>query len=142
MLLFQFAVYGWAALLFTTTRLLPVNYFVSGYQVPSTTVIQNRALTSPNGSNSRTPTVSFANVIAKNEVVDVSFTDGSTYRFHSLWLRDACRDAHHVAARAGEVISLIFAVALPRSPTRWSADNCATVFICLSFPIPPPSKLF
>ena len=104
MLLFQFAVYGWAALLFTTTRLLPVNYFVSGYQVPSTTVIQNRALTSPNGSNSRTPAVSFANVIAKDEVVDVSFTDGSTFRFHSLWLRDACRDAHHVAAQAGEKI--------------------------------------
>jgi len=104
MLLFQFAVYGWAALLFTTTRLLPVNYFVSGYQVPSTTVIQNRALTNPNNSNSQTPAVSFANVIAKNEVVDVSFTDGSTFRFHSLWLRDACRDAHHVAAQAGEKI--------------------------------------
>jgi len=34
----------------------------------------------------------------------VRFEDGSTFRFHALWLRDACRDAHHVSTKAGERI--------------------------------------
>ena len=46
--------------------------------------------------------------------MDISFTDGSTFRFHSLWLRDACRDASHVAAQAGEKIL----TATPVGPSR------------------------
>jgi trimethyllysine dioxygenase len=105
---FQFAVCGWAVLMSLFTTFPIIINVVSGYQVvPSTTVIQNRggALTNNLNSN-QTPyqQVSFANVMAKNNVVDISFTDGSTYRFHSLWLRDACRDAAHVATHAGEKI--------------------------------------
>jgi hypothetical protein len=105
---FQFAVCGWAAWMLLLTT-LPIITNVSGYQVvPSTTVIQNRGgaplFTNSLNSQRPIPTISFANVAAKNNVVDISFTDGSTYRFHSLWLRDACRDAAHVATHAGEKI--------------------------------------
>ena len=31
--------------------------------------------------------------------VEVSFTDGSKFQFHALWLRDACRDAGSVQVR-------------------------------------------
>jgi len=34
--------------------------------------------------------------------VDLYFEDGSAYRFHAMWLRDACRDPAHVSAAAGE----------------------------------------
>ena len=36
--------------------------------------------------------------------VDVAFSDGASFRFHALWLRDACADANHVVADAGERI--------------------------------------
>jgi len=36
--------------------------------------------------------------LADPRSVEVSFTDGSSYRFHSLWLRDGCRDHSHVEA--------------------------------------------
>lgn len=36
--------------------------------------------------------------------VDLSFGDGSAFRFHSLWLRDSCRDQSHIMADAGERI--------------------------------------
>lgn len=36
--------------------------------------------------------------------VDVVFNDGASFRFHALWLRDACSDANHVVADAGERI--------------------------------------
>ena len=36
--------------------------------------------------------------------VDVVFKDGASFRFHALWLRDACSDANHVVADAGERI--------------------------------------
>lgn len=40
----------------------------------------------------------------EGKIVRISFSDDSTYNFHSLWLRDACRDERHVAAKAGERI--------------------------------------
>ena len=36
--------------------------------------------------------------------VDVVFKDGASFRFHALWLRDACSDPNHVVADAGERI--------------------------------------
>ena len=36
--------------------------------------------------------------------VDVVFKDGASFRFHALWLRDACTDPNHVVADAGERI--------------------------------------
>jgi hypothetical protein len=48
--------------------------------------------------------VSNAIAVQDGKIVSVSFSDGSIYDFHSLWLRDACRDANHVAAEAGERI--------------------------------------
>ena len=39
---------------------------------------------------------------AEGKTVDITFVDGSAFRFHSLWLRDACRDDEHVAGHAGE----------------------------------------
>lgn len=34
--------------------------------------------------------------------IAVTFEDGSSYLFHSLWLRDACRDLNHVVPSVGE----------------------------------------
>ena len=42
------------------------------------------------------------NAVANGAHVEVFFADGAAYRFHSLWLRDACRDDEHVAGHAGE----------------------------------------
>ena len=44
----------------------------------------------------------FARAVAADKHVDITFEDGSAFRFHSLWLRDACRDDEHVAGHAGE----------------------------------------
>eukprot|EP01047_Picozoa_sp_COSAG01_P003012 COSAG01_NODE_86_length_27623_cov_39.847224_2_plen_582_part_00 len=41
---------------------------------------------------------------AEGEDVQVSFGDGATFKFHALWLRDACRDESLVKAEAGERI--------------------------------------
>mmetsp|Transcript_4627 Transcript_4627/g.7567 ORF Transcript_4627/g.7567 Transcript_4627/m.7567 type:complete len:503 (+) Transcript_4627:161-1669(+) len=41
-------------------------------------------------------------VLDGGKQVKIEFTDGSSYLFHSLWLRDACRDDQHVVAVAGE----------------------------------------
>lgn len=41
---------------------------------------------------------------AAGDHVDVGFSDGSAYRFHALWLRDACRDSAHVDDVSGERI--------------------------------------
>jgi len=46
--------------------------------------------------------------------VDFEFDDGTAYRFHSLWLRDACRDAAYVSAAAGERLLAHTAVAMPQ----------------------------
>ena len=40
--------------------------------------------------------------IIKGVFLDISFEHGSTYRFHSEWLRDACRDENYVSMAAGE----------------------------------------
>ena len=40
--------------------------------------------------------------VAAGKHVQVYFADGSAYNFHSLWLRDACRDDEHVVGGAGE----------------------------------------
>jgi alpha-ketoglutarate-dependent taurine dioxygenase len=48
-----------------------------------------------------------SNIVAaqtKGTDVDVKFSDGNAFRFHALWLRDACRDSNHVSAKAGERI--------------------------------------
>jgi len=42
--------------------------------------------------------------VAAGQSVKFKFTDGSEYKFHALWLRDACRDDTHVSAAAGERI--------------------------------------
>lgn len=36
--------------------------------------------------------------------LDVTFRDGAAFRFHALWLRDACRDDAFIAVKAGERI--------------------------------------
>mmetsp|Transcript_88660 Transcript_88660/g.271437 ORF Transcript_88660/g.271437 Transcript_88660/m.271437 type:complete len:489 (-) Transcript_88660:188-1654(-) len=43
-----------------------------------------------------------ASVHASGRSVDVYFEDGAAFRFHAIWLRDACRDAAHVSQAAGE----------------------------------------
>ena len=40
--------------------------------------------------------------IVDGHFVDITFEHGATYRFHSEWLRDACRDDTYVAIAAGE----------------------------------------
>jgi len=39
---------------------------------------------------------------ASGSQVDIRFTDGAAYRFHGLWLRDACRDQRHVHQESTE----------------------------------------
>ena len=39
--------------------------------------------------------------------------DGASFRFHALWLRDACSDANHVVADAGERILSMIPVNIP-----------------------------
>uniref|UniRef100_A0A7S4TAU1 trimethyllysine dioxygenase n=1 Tax=Alexandrium monilatum TaxID=311494 RepID=A0A7S4TAU1_9DINO len=65
-------------------------------------------------------TCSLLSAEARGQNVDVSFRDGSAFRFHSLWLRDACRDPFYVSAAAGEKI-------LSRTPlgARCPADLAA-----------------
>lgn len=41
---------------------------------------------------------------AQGSQVDLSFMDGSAFRFHSLWLHDACRNPAYVSKSAGERI--------------------------------------
>jgi len=58
-------------------------------------------------TRSHTPEISMGassvvRAVAAGEHVDVYFADGAAYRFHSLWLRDACRDKEHVVGGAGE----------------------------------------
>lgn len=38
------------------------------------------------------------------DTVDVQFADDSSFRFHTMWLRDACRDDEFVKTAAGEKI--------------------------------------
>ena len=62
-----------------------------------------------------------AEVADGGKAVDVSFGSGATYRFHALWLRDACRDEAHVAAAAGERIL----TATPVGPLHEMCDPAA-----------------
>jgi len=57
--------------------------------------------------------------VAAGKYVEVHFDDGAAYRFHSLWLRDACRDEEHVVGGAGER----YLTATPVGPSGVSAEN-------------------
>ena len=46
--------------------------------------------------------VTSANILDGGKTVRVQFDDKSCFAFHALWLRDACRDDHHVVRVAGE----------------------------------------
>ncbi len=56
------------------------------------------------GSHTKTHQLSSAELNENGKIITLSFSDGSKYNFHSLWLRDACRDENHVSAAAGERI--------------------------------------
>lgn len=69
----------------------------------------------PRAASAKTSTMSEASLLATDEpvvnavsiegdgaTIAVRFEDGLHCRFHSLWLRDACRDDEHVAHFAGE----------------------------------------
>jgi alpha-ketoglutarate-dependent taurine dioxygenase len=43
-------------------------------------------------------------VTPKGMYVDIHFKDEKAYRFHALWLRDACQDSTHLKANVGERI--------------------------------------
>ena len=64
-----------------------------------------------------------AEVADGGKAVDVSFGSGATYRFHALWLRDACRDEAHVAAAAGERILMML-------PSRSRQDHSFRLSRC------------
>jgi alpha-ketoglutarate-dependent taurine dioxygenase len=46
--------------------------------------------------------LSQAKVCDGGNIVQLGFSDGSTFDFHGLWLRDACRDATVLSEQAGE----------------------------------------
>eukprot|EP00933_Yihiella_yeosuensis_P035332 TRINITY_DN2885_c3_g1_i1.p1 TRINITY_DN2885_c3_g1~~TRINITY_DN2885_c3_g1_i1.p1 ORF type:complete len:456 (-),score=73.45 TRINITY_DN2885_c3_g1_i1:267-1634(-) len=48
--------------------------------------------------------VASAQIYSPERAVDVKFQDGAAYRFHALWLRDACRDTPFLKKDAGERI--------------------------------------
>ena len=52
--------------------------------------------------SSKRPTIISAS--HDKDTVDVQFSDNSAFRFHTIWLRDACRDEHFVKTAAGERI--------------------------------------
>ncbi|CAE8595428.1 unnamed protein product [Polarella glacialis] len=52
----------------------------------------------------------------KGRQVEVDFSDGTSFTFHGLWLRDACRGKHWVAEVPGEKI-------LSRIPTATGCDG-------------------
>ena len=62
---------------------------------------------------------SITSAVAAGPYVDVTFADGVAYRFHSLWLRDACRDEDHVVGGAGER----YLTATPVGPSGVQATN-------------------
>mmetsp|Transcript_90089 Transcript_90089/g.280442 ORF Transcript_90089/g.280442 Transcript_90089/m.280442 type:complete len:461 (+) Transcript_90089:67-1449(+) len=65
--------------------------------------LRSRLRAAVQGSSARLAS-SVCRAEAQGQDVDVSFQDGSAFRFHALWLRDACRDSYYVSARAGEKI--------------------------------------
>ena len=73
------------------TRLVPLLATASAMVTPSV----------PNASP-LTGKLTSAEVQNNGKQLAVGFADGFKCRFHSLWLRDACRDAQHVALHAGE----------------------------------------
>lgn len=56
--------------------------------------------------------------------VEISFTDGSKFQFHALWLRDACRDAGSVQVRSAPSPSDRERFYKPR-PLLW-VNSCET----------------
>jgi len=82
MLTTTIALYGWACAIYPTTNV----------PHPVTTNVR-MAMAAPSA---------LAGAAAAAEHVEVTFSDGAAFRFHSLWLRDACRDERHVARHAGE----------------------------------------
>jgi len=61
---------------------------------------------------------------AQGRYIDVEFQDGNAYRFHAIWLRDACRDATHVSAAAGERILSNAAVVTGCQETISASELC------------------
>lgn len=63
--------------------------------------------------------------------VDLTFGDGNSYRFHSLWMRDACQDENHLCKDAGErILSVTTAMALTQS--ELALDNLVAESVTVS----------
>lgn len=79
------------------------------------------ALTTTIAPPAASRTLAAATVENGGKNLAVEFEDGFKCRFHSLWLRDACRDAAHVAKHAGERLL----TATPVGPSGVRPDELA-----------------
>jgi hypothetical protein len=59
----------------------------------------------------------------EGDIVDVHFEDGTAFAYHSLWLRDACRDDKHVVPGVGER-ELTATAAMLMDPVGMKATKC------------------
>ena len=73
---------------------------VSLVEPPTTTTAAATTTTTARAPSSSK--VMGAEIVDDGKTVRVQFEDKSTFAFHSLWLRDACRDDRHVVKVAGE----------------------------------------
>ena len=83
---------------------IPTRHSLNGRSSFTMAVTSDREILTPSVLN---PLLTEARVKSASAVNDgkqvvVEFADGSKYSFHSLWLRDSCRDDAHVVACAGE----------------------------------------
>jgi alpha-ketoglutarate-dependent taurine dioxygenase len=75
----------------------------AGYVASSMTASsQKRRFVTATSSPIKDCSVHEAKVCEEGNIVQLGFTDGSTFDFHGLWLRDACRDAAVLSEIAGE----------------------------------------
>jgi hypothetical protein len=73
--------------------------------VATAKVLSTPAYTSYPASDKRTPKIKVFDVVNEGEGVDISFNDGSAFRFHAFWLRDACRDDNHLLPSMERIVS-------------------------------------
>lgn len=75
-------------------------------------------------------------LLENGKLVEVDLDNNSTFQFHSMWLRDACRDDNNIAPKAGErkliatpvgPLSFVDPSKLEATAAEWQDDNILKV---------------
>ena len=92
-------------------------------------------------STAASPRLVSARASSTTREAEISFCDGSTFRFHALWLRDSCRDEAHVEKQTERVLSaspivsrLSLDVGAHGSRTSWGGGLAVLAAPCLATP--------